>query len=58
MMPHFSIRASCDVMDYTTDGGGGGNWAAAASVTNDIVLEQHETIYDGDDNLRCLLDAL
>jgi RHS repeat-associated protein len=38
------------VVEYTTDGGGGSSWAAAASVANDIVLEQTETVYDGDGN--------
>jgi RHS repeat-associated protein len=35
---------------YLTDGGGGTSWADAASVANDIVLEQTETVYDGDGN--------
>ena len=38
------------VVEYTTDGGGGTTWADAAGVTNDIVLEQTETVYDGDGN--------
>jgi hypothetical protein len=46
-----------DVMDYTTDGGGGTSWAAAASVTNDIVLEQLQTVYDGDDNAIETIDS-
>ena len=36
--------------EYITDGGGDTIWAAAASVANDIVLEQTERIYDNDGN--------
>lgn len=38
------------VTEYSTDGGSGTSWAGASSVANDIVLEQTETIYDGDSN--------
>jgi hypothetical protein len=42
--------AGRDVMDFTTDGAGGTSWAAANSVAGDTVLEQVQTIYDGDGN--------
>ncbi|MGH7222008.1 MAG: hypothetical protein ACRELF_02140, partial [Gemmataceae bacterium] len=42
--------AGRDVMDYTTDGAGGTTWADASSVANDTVLEQDQTVYDGDGN--------
>ncbi len=42
--------AGRDVMDSTTDGAGGTTWADAVSVTNDTVLEQVQSVYDGDDN--------
>lgn len=42
--------AGRDVMDYTTDGGSGTTWADAASTANDTVLEQEQTVYDGDSN--------
>jgi RHS repeat-associated protein len=38
------------VMAYTTDSAGVTTWSAASSVTNDTVLEQEQTIYDGDSN--------
>jgi RHS repeat-associated protein len=38
------------VVAYTTDGGGGNSWAGASGVTNDIVLEQTESVYDEDGN--------
>jgi RHS repeat-associated protein len=37
-------------VQYATDGSGGSSWANAATVANDIVLEQTETVYDGDGN--------
>ena len=43
------------VTEYTTDGGGGTSWNAA-SVANDIVLEQTETVYDGDGNVMETID--
>jgi RHS repeat-associated protein len=49
--------AGRDVMDYTTDGAGGTTWAAAGSVTNDTVLEQEQTIYDGDSNAIETIDS-
>jgi len=38
------------VTGYTTDGGSSTSWAEADGVTNDIVLEQTDTVYDGDGN--------
>jgi len=35
---------------YLSDGGGGTTWADAASVVNDIVLQQIETVHDADGN--------
>jgi RHS repeat-associated protein len=49
--------AGRDVMDSTTDGGGGTSWAAAGTVANDTVLEQTQTIYDGDDNAIETIDS-
>ncbi|HEY7312113.1 MAG TPA: hypothetical protein VH643_22300 [Gemmataceae bacterium] len=49
--------AGRDVMDYTTDGAGGTTWAAAGSVTNDTVLEQEQTIFDGDSNAIETIDS-
>ncbi len=49
--------AGRDVMDYTTDGAGGATWAAAGSVANDTVLEQTQTVYDGDDNAIETIDS-
>jgi RHS repeat-associated protein len=43
--------AGRDVMDYTTDGAGGTTWAAAGGVSSDTVLEQTQTVYDGDSNV-------
>jgi RHS repeat-associated protein len=37
-------------VEYTADGGGGTTWVAAASVANDVVLEQVEMVYDSNDN--------
>src|SRR5581483_8067460 len=48
--------AGRDVMDYTTDGAGGTTWSAAASVTNDTVLEQEQSIYDNDGNVIETID--
>lgn len=44
------------VTEYNTDGGSGTTWANASSVANDIVLEQTETIYDGDSNVIETID--
>src|SRR5262249_7023802 len=41
--------AGRDVLDYTTDGAGGTTGAAADSVTNDTVLDEAQTAYDGND---------
>ena len=49
--------AGRDVMDYTTDGAGGATWAAASSVANDTVLEQTQTVYDGDGNAIETIDS-
>ena len=49
--------AGRDVMDYTTDGAGGTTWAAAVSVANDTVLEQTQTVYDGDGNAIETIDS-
>ncbi len=49
--------AGRDVMDYTTDGAGGTTWAAAGSVANDTVLEQEQTVYDGDSNVIETIDS-
>jgi hypothetical protein len=49
--------AGRDVMDYTTDGAGGTTWADASSVANDTVLEQEQTIYDGDGNTIETIDS-
>ena len=38
-------------VEYTTNGGSGTTWAEATSVSSDIVLEQTEMTYDGDDNV-------
>jgi RHS repeat-associated protein len=38
-------------LDYVTDGASGATWAAVGSVVNDTVLEQTQTIYDGDGNV-------
>ncbi len=46
-----------DVMDSTTDGAGGTTWAAAASVANDTVLEQQQTVYDADGNAIETIDS-
>ena len=48
--------AGRDVMDYITDGTGGTTWAAAGSVANDTVLEQTQTVYDGDSNVIETID--
>jgi RHS repeat-associated protein len=48
--------AGRDVTDYTTDGAGGTTWADATSVANDHVLEQVETVYDGDSNVIETID--
>ncbi len=48
--------AGRDGMDYTTDGGGGATWAAAASVANDTVLEQEQSLYDNDGNVIETID--
>ncbi len=44
-------------MDFTTDGAGGTTWADAASVANDTVLEQEQTVYDGDGNAIETMDS-
>jgi RHS repeat-associated protein len=44
------------VTESTTDGGGGTSWMAASGVANDIVLEQVQTIYDGDSNATETID--
>jgi YD repeat-containing protein len=49
--------AGRDVMDYTSDGGSGTTWADAASVANDTVLEQEQTVYDGDGNTIETIDS-
>jgi RHS repeat-associated protein len=49
--------AGRDVLDYTTDGALGINWAAAASVANDTVLEQAQTVYDADSNVIETVDS-
>jgi RHS repeat-associated protein len=49
--------AGRDVMDYATDGAGGTSWVAADSVANDTVLEQVQTIYDGDSNVIETMDS-
>lgn len=38
------------VTEYMTDGSSGTTWADASTVADDIVLEQMETVYDGDSN--------
>jgi YD repeat-containing protein len=49
--------AGRDVMDSTTDGAGGPTWAAAGSVAYDTVLEQTQTVYDGDGNAIETIDS-
>ena len=49
--------AGRDVMDYTTDGAGGTTWAAAMSVADDHVLEQVQTVLDGDGNAIETIDS-
>jgi YD repeat-containing protein len=49
--------AGRDVTDYTTDGAGGTTWIDAASVANDTVLEQTQTVYDGDSNVIETIDS-
>jgi RHS repeat-associated protein len=39
------------VTEYTTNGGGGTSWAGASNATNDVVLEQAETVYDNNGNV-------
>src|SRR5579884_1588715 len=48
--------AGRDVMDYSTDGAGGTSWSGAASVASDTVLEQEQSIYDGDGNVIETID--
>jgi YD repeat-containing protein len=49
--------AGRDVMDYSTDGSSGTSWAGASSVANDTVLEQTQTVYDGDGNVVETIDS-
>src|SRR5262249_46376547 len=44
-------------LEYTTDGGSGTTWAGANSVASDTVLEQVQTLYDGDGNALVTLDS-
>ncbi len=43
--------------EYTTDGGSGTSWADAGTVSDDIVLEQTQTIYDNNGNVIETLDS-
>ena len=45
------------VTEYTTDGAGGTPWVDATSVANDDVLEQTQSVYDGDGNVIETIDS-